>query len=540
MISVPERHFPDLPTLADDYLHAYSRVREFFDGDFRDPAAFRRQAERVRTRGLPRETLAAVLIEQNKRFGCGPATIGRIERLVRDRACAVVTGQQAGLFSGPLYTIYKAFTAVKLAERLTRDGLGCFVPVFWIASEDHDAAEADHICLLDREHRPETVHCPLSAAGSKISVSEIQAPPEIADCIRRISELTVDTEFKAEVLGALAEDYQTGRLWAEAFARWMTRLFGPRGLIFIDGADPRLKEMGRAVFLREIACGSASTPPALDASRMLREAGYGGQIQLHEGILNLFYSEGGRRTIHRAGEDFEIKDPPRTFRGDELPSLAGEKPFLFSPNVLLRPVYQDALLPTVAYVGGPGEIAYFAQMKGVYEVFGMPMPVIFPRVSATIVESAVDHILKKFGLGVPDFWREAESLIGDMARERIPAALAGILDQARSRMEADFEGLTREIAAFEPTLMDSAALAKGKIDHQWKFLEKKILQAGTKRNETEVRQLRKSAAHLFPDRRPQERVFNIVPYLLKYGWTLMDVLDRAADVAETGHRIIRI
>jgi len=532
------KSLPHLPRLVDDYLNDFGRVSGFFNGDFRDLAAFRRQTESVQARRLPRDVLASVLSEQNQLYGCGPETRDRIGKLAQEQTCAVVTGQQVGLFSGPLYTIYKAFTAIKLAERLNRSGLGSFVPVFWLASDDHDLIEVDHLILLDSNNRLEDIRCPHPSDELKIPVAKIDLPPEISDCLRRLGELTPDSEFKTEILADLSEAYRLGRSWVEAFARWMTRLFKSYGLIFIDASDPRLKELGSDVFFREIEGDSAATPPALAASTRLREAGYDAQIRVHEGILHVFYGEQGRRPIHRTAAAFELKDPPQTLRKEELLTLVKEKPFFFSPNVLLRPIYQDALLPTAAYIGGPGEIAYFAQMKGVYEKFGLPMPVIYPRTTATIVERKIDHILKKYDLNIPDFWRDADEIIRDQAQEQIPASLDKALRLTLSHLEQDMESLIREIAAFEPTLKEPAERTKGNTAQQWKILEKKILQAAVKRNEIAVQQIRKAADNLYPRGHLQERMFNIVPYLLKYGYAFMEMIDRSISIEESDHRII--
>ena len=174
--------------------------------------------------------------------------MGQIEKIVRDRAGAVVTGQQVGLFSGPLYTIYKALTAVKLAADLSRRGRGSFVPVFWLASDDHDLAEIDHIGLLDKDNRLEEVRCPMPSPEGKFPASNLVLPPDILDCVRQLEELTLDTEFKADIISQLGSPYEPGRTYVEAFARWMTRLFKSHGLIFIDAADPRLKELWDGLF----------------------------------------------------------------------------------------------------------------------------------------------------------------------------------------------------------------------------------------------------------------------------------------------------
>jgi len=529
---------PHLPRLADDYLHDYGRVREFFDGDFRDAAAYARQAERTLARRLPREELAAILREQNQGYGCGPRTLAHIEALERERACAVVTGQQVGLFSGPLYTIYKALTAAKLAERLTRNGPGTCVPVFWLASDDHDLAEIDHVVLLDKSNRLEEVRCGMPPGDLKIPASALVLPPEIADCLRRLADITPDSEFKRDVFAALSEAYRSGRGWVEAFARWMTRLFSSHGLIFIDASDPRLKKLGGDVFCREIAEGSAATPPAQAASRKLHEAGYEGQVRLHEGILNVFYAERERRSIQWDGRAFEIKEPRETRSKDDLLAQAKEKPFLFSPNVLLRPIYQDALLPTVAYVGGPAEIAYFAQMKGVYDVFGLPMPVVYPRKSLTVVERHIGRLLEKYGLDVSGLWSGADGIIRGLAERGVPEPLSQAVNLAADHIERDFEPIVRDIAVFEPTLKPSAELVRGRMAQQLRLLEKKIVQAAKKRNDIAAGQIRKASDYLYPRGRLQERVFNIVPYLLKYGPAFVARLDEAIDLDVHDHQIL--
>jgi len=535
---IPTNELPHLSLLVDDYLHDYGKVLAYYGGDFRDPAAYARQTDQVLSRQIPRAEVAAVLMEQNRNYGCGDLTLGRIEAMAGDGACAVVTGQQVGLFSGPLYTIYKALTAVKLSERLNRSRRGCFVPVFWLASDDHDLAEIDHVVLADKDNRLEEVRCRMPSSESKVPASKIVLPPDILDCIRRLKDLTPDSEFKTEVIDHLSEAYQPGRSYAEAFAGWMTRLFKSHGLLFIDPSHPRLKELGRDVFRREIAEDSPSTRQALAASGRLRQAGYEVQIPLHEGILNIFYAERERRAIQRKEGVFEVKGMPPPRSKEELLALAEEKPFLFSPNVLLRPLFQDALLPTVAYIAGPGEIAYFGQLKGVYESFRLPMPVIYPRKSATIVEKKVGHVLKKYDLKIQDIWRDAAGMIGEISKKQIPDSLQGARLLVLDHLERDLENLKKEIMSFEPTLENSVDLAKGKMNQHLKFLEKKIQQAAKKRNETAILQLRKAVNHLYPNQRLQERVFNIAPYLIKYGYAFMERLDQAIDIDEHGHQLI--
>ena len=346
------------------------------------------------------------------------------------------------------------------------------------------------------------------------------------------------TEFKADILARLNEAYEPGRTYVEAFARWLTRLFKGWGLIFIDAADPRFKEMGKEVFDREIRQDSPSTRRALEASERLRRAGYGAQVPLHEGIFNLFYLDKERRAVQSKDDALIIRGMETAVGKEELLARVKDRPSSFSPNVLLRPIYQDSLLPTVVYVGGQAEVAYFAQLKGVYEEFGLPMPVIYPRKSVTLVEKKVARILEKFDLDIPDLWTRPDGLIAEIAKRQVPDDLEAALSRARGGLAENLESLKAEVVAFEPTLGGSLDTARGKMDQQWEFLEKKIRQAAAKKSETAVRQLGKAAIDLYPNERLQERVFNIVPYLIKYGFAFLEKLDQAIDIDEHDHQVL--
>ena len=537
---IPTNKLPNISSLAYDYFYEYDKVSEFFTGDFRDPTSYTLQTEKVRSRDLPREQLAAILKEQNLSYGCGAQTVGNIQKFIQDRACAVVTGQQVGLFSGPLYTIFKALTAIKLAESLNQTSLGCFVPVFWLASDDHDFGEINHITLLDKENQIEDIQYQGHSANLKTPVSEIVLSAEISNCIQQLNDLTHDSEFKPEILSQLGTAYQPGRSFVEAFAQWMTQLFKSYGLIFIDAAHPALKDLGKDVLYTEIAQSSPSTQCALESSRKLKQKNYSTQIQLHEGRLNLFLVEDERHTIQFGDDGYSIKGTSQTFKKDELLQLLEKQPHKFSPNVLLRPLYQDTLLPTVAYVGGLSEVAYFAQMKEVYERFNLPMPIIYPRKSLSLIEKKVDKALKTYSLKVQDIWRNADVKINDIAKEKIPQSLDKAFHITTSHLDKDFIDIKQETIAFEPTLEKSVDLTIGKIHHQISLLEKKILKASKKQNTIMTQRIHLARSSLYPNQHLQERVFNITPFLIKYSFSIMDRLYQAIDIKHHDHQILKL
>ena len=408
IMAIAIRDLPRLAPLVRDYFDDYAKVAEFFGGDFRDPAAFERLAERASVRALPRSALAEVLAEQNRGYGCGDATLANIRKLADDRACAVVTGQQVGLFSGPLYTIYKALTAIHLAAKLGRSSHHAFVPGLLAGLGRSRPGR-------DRPHPPPGQGSPargdpLPDAGPRLAphpgfghdppARNRGLPPaargphprhRIQGGHRRLPARRLPAR-PVDGRGVRPLDDRTVRRVGAGFHRRRpsgAQVLGQRGLPPRDrrrfAFDP-----GRPGNVPKAAAGRlrrTDPSPRADPQRLLcrsRAAGH----------------PANRVRIRDQGS------APRRFRNRSFWLWPRTSRSVFSPNVLLRPILQDALLPTVAYVAGPGEIAYFAQMKGVYERFGLPMPVIYPRKSFTLVEKSVDRILRKYGLGVADTWIE--------------------------------------------------------------------------------------------------------------------------------------
>ncbi len=531
---------PGLSSLAQDYYYNPDKVSQFYNGNFRNLADFNKLAEKVRSRTFQRKQLTAILEEQNRNYGCGSKTLGNIHNLKQNQTCAVVTGQQVGLFSGPLYTIYKALTAVKLTEYLNQNGQGSFVPIFWLAADDHDFAEINHINLLNKNNQLEKIQCDSFSPTTKLPASKILLTQEINACVQQLNNLTHDSEFKDKIISHLSEAYEPDKSYVEAFGKWMTRLFKSYGLIFIDASHQGFKELGKSVFLKEIAENSPSTLCAIETSKKLKQAKYDCQIQLREGILNLFFTDPERLSIGIKEDGYIIKDTQQTYGRDELFALMENKPYLCSPNVLLRPIYQDSILPTVAYIGGPSEVAYFAQMKGIYDRFSIPMPIIYPRKSLTIIEHKIKSVLQKHNVNVQDFWHNFDQTIQTIIKKFIPQSIDNFFSTAASHLKQDFQSIKKEIVSIEPDLENSADLTLEKINQQFKYLEKKILKASKKQHEILIQQLHKMKNNLYPTNHLQERVLNIVPYLIKYGYPFIDKLYKTIDINNQNHQIIEL
>ncbi|MFQ5708406.1 MAG: bacillithiol biosynthesis cysteine-adding enzyme BshC [bacterium] len=531
---------PGATPLLVDYFEHFDRVADFFNGDFRNRESFQKRSEEVKQRELPFGKLVPILKEQNQRFGCGFQTLEKIDLLLERRACAVVTGQQTGLFSGPLYTIYKALTTIRLANRLNRTCEGCYVPVFWLASDDHDFREVNHAKLINKSHQIVEIAHHSGRLDRRVPVSAIKLNQEIVENVQQLNDATNPSEFKEDILKLLSAAYAPGAVFSQAFGTWLMALFKAFGLILMDASDTRVKTLGAPVFLKEIAERSPSTDRVLATSAELAGRGYHNQVQLNKGLLNLFYLDGERHALEVKDGTFHVKGTNQAFQSDELVRLAEKEPQRFSPNVLLRPIFQDVLLPTVAYVGGPAEIAYYAQLKGVYESFELPMPIIYPRKSLTLLERNIEKVLDKYELRVPEFWGDVEALINEIAKNHLPDSLEENIENTAKQVKENLAALEEVVVSFEPTLNDTVQNVKGRIDHQMEILEKKILQAYKKRNEILRQQIHKAQINLYPNHHLQEREVNVVPYLFKYGLGLIDRLYEAMDISNFDHQVVRL
>ena len=538
--SINTKKQPGLSPLVHDYYYAFDKVAGFYNGDFRSLDAFRNLGAETHPAESHRKLLAGILREQNRAFGCGDRTLANIDRLEKAGTFAVVTGQQVGLFSGPLYTIYKALTAVKLAEFLERSGLGSFVPVFWLASDDHDLAEINHINLINSANSLEEIDYKSGRKDNRLPVGELLLKEDVHLSLDRLDVLTRESEFKAAVLEGLREDYRPGRSFSSAFASWMTRLINFTGLVFIDPGHKGLKSLGNKIFSMEIEEESPSTEMAVKTTDELARAGYHAQIPLHSGLLNLFFAEPERRSIRLQDGRYSITGTGRSFTKGEFLDILGKRPEAFSPNALLRPLFQDALLPTAAYVGGTAEAAYFAQLGGVYAHFGLPMPVFYPRKSVTVLEKRVDAVLEKYNLTVEDFWRHADEALRDLMRKNLPDSLKKAIGEAEAHLEGDFIPITQGMTALDPGLENVARSSLKKIRHQLGLLERKAIQSAEERELVMVRQFKKARESLFPAGRLQERVLNITPFLIKHGYSFVNRLYDEIDLSLFDHQIIHV
>ncbi len=526
-----------------DCWQASPRYTSLVPGHFLSAASYEAQAAAQDGRPLDRKGLQAILSAQNTQFAALPQAMRQVERLADPRTLVVIGGQQAGLFTGPLYTVHKALTILRLAADLEQRLARPVVPVFWIASEDSDAAEVDHAVLLDQAGSIREITArPGSgeAAPGGLPVSLLRFGPEIGEAVQALAQLLSGSAFSQDVMDAVRSAYAPGRSFPQAFGRLMAWLFSARGLVLVDPSDPRLKALALPLFRSEIRGRSPVSEAVREQSRSLAAAGYEAQIELRDGMLTLFRQDPGREAIAVGAEGFLLRASGRVVTEHELVAELESDPAKFTPNAALRPLFQDSVFPTLAVVLGPAELAYFSQLTLAYRRMGVPMPVLFPRATVTLLEQRVARTMDKLGVTLHEVLVQGSALVDHLVRREIPADLLAQLAEGRARVAAVWEGLSGRIARLDPTLAPTARLAEAASLKQFEFIEKKISQAAKKRDETLRGQVGRITDALLPRGGLQERVLNVVPFAARYGAGLLEQAAREVNVYEPLHHCVEV
>jgi bacillithiol biosynthesis cysteine-adding enzyme BshC len=542
-VRIPFSDLPGTSRLFVDYIENFEKLETFYAVDYRSRPALLAQIDLVAQRDYPRAEIARILHHQNRQWGAGELTERHILALAKNGSAAVVTGQQVGIFGGPLFTLYKALTCLKLAESLRAHTGREVVPIFWLAADDDDVAEVNQLTLMNRENELTPFSCVFDTAERR-PVAQIHLTDNIENCHQAFADAISETEFKNDILRGLRQAYRAGASLPEAFACWLVNLLGDYGLVIMNPADAAIKRLAVPLFEQEIRADSSSAAAVLKSTDKLARDGYSPQVSLRQDRLNFFYVQTQRHTLERRHGGFISTDEAIRLSRDELLKNLHDHPECFSPNVILRPLMQDFLLPTVAYVAGPAEIAYFAQIRGVYEAFAVPMPAIFPRQSMTLLEKKIAHVLEKYHLQISDFWtahgNTAEELISRIVKREAADGLFTPVAAARDELIQRLVELKTRSTAIDATLGGFIEKEQGKIFHQLEGVEKKLLQAVKRQNETLSQQIAKAAHALYPNRHLQERELSFVSFLCKYGRGLVQKLYEKIDLANFQHHVVEL
>jgi bacillithiol biosynthesis cysteine-adding enzyme BshC len=520
-----------------DYVYDFARLSTFFPGDPGHHDSWRQAAKRLDAFPGDRALAARALRRLNSTLEADAEALRTVDEL-ENGALVVITGQQVGLFGGPLYTLYKALTAVELARRATSLLNRPVVPLFWMDSDDHDFDEVRHARVLDRASELITLSYDPAKIRNRIPVAWHKLQPTIEEVTDRADASLAPTEFKQNVIDVLRECYTAGETMCAAFGRLLLRMTRGTGLAVVDPADSELKSAAAALFERETAERSESSRIVHETTKELVDLGYHAQAGVTEDRLNLFYAAPGRFHIMSENSGFRIAADGRLLRSEELQKLIQEEPERFSPNVLLRPLYQDFVFPTLAYVAGPNELAYFAQLGGVYRHFGVTMPLIAPRASFTIIERPQKKFIKRYEVELRELAANDESLLNRILKKEAPPQLEEDMSKAKACVHDLTQTLERDLAQVDPTLVPTVRSTRGKLLHALGTLETKSLRAIKRKDETLRHQFFSTRKALFPNFSMQERQLSPIQYLGKYGWHFSEMIRSNIDADSKEHVLL--
>jgi len=536
---LPFAQIPHTTRLFLDYLSYTPSVRGFYPRSPIFSEWVKDESQRVVYDGARRGKVSEILERQNRAWGASPKTLANIERFRRG-ALAAVTGQQVGLFGGPLFSIFKALTAVKLAEEATAAGVDC-VPVFWLATEDHDLAEVNHVALLSEQGLPERLAVE-SQGIADAPVGTVKFGPEIEPVVERAAALLGDSE----VTTWLRQAYRPGESLGSAFALLFAKLFAEWGVILLDPADKDFHDLAKPSFRAAIERVSELDEALLTRGKALEAAGYHQQVKVTSATTLLFEVKNGARTVVRRrnngandnGGEFAVGE--ERISSKELVERIEEAPETFSPNALFRPVVQDYLLPTLVYTGGAAEVAYFAQAAVVYEnLLGRVTPIL-PRFSATLLDAKAERILTRYQLSLPEVFQGPEKVREVIAARSLPPDLQTRFEEAYASVEQSMAALRESIGKLDSTLIDTAESTRAGMWHQINRLQARVARAEQQRNEVITRHADALSHALFPNKVLQEREVAGVSFVARYGTELLTNLYEKIHPDCHDHQVIEV
>jgi len=502
--------------LVNSYLRNYPEVSHLFEHNPFEPDSYAGRYEIImRDYHTDREELVRLLTDYNKGLGCAQKALENLAKLTDPGTVAVVTGQQAGVFTGPLYTIYKAITAIQLAAELTHSTGKQVIPLFWVAAEDHDYAEVDHIDLLDREH--ETIRLKLAYdPPGKISIGTIPVNNAVFQLIGELDRHTNSSEWKSDIIRKLEELAGKYDNLADWFAAVMSWLFREYGLALVNPMNSGLRSLWSGTFQAFLQETDRVNEKLQTGMERVRALGVEPQVEKEENNVHMFlYTDGERLPLFKTGDRYTVRGRDRAWTAEELRETARNNPGLLSPNVVLRPVAQDVLIPIMAYVAGPGEISYYALYRDIYPLFGQRMPIIYPRANITLVERTTARHMERYGISFAGGLEGLRQKLTDYLDSQDEIGIECLFGTFTERVEQLYQELVEKVTEIDPELARYGNESLNKILHQVEYFRKKACQYHRRSCDTAIKRFRVMENQLFPKNNWQERVFNIFPYLFK-------------------------
>jgi len=500
---IRQTELPHATKLFSDFTYHPDRVAEFYHYLPVNEQSFQRAADELDFDQRRREGLIEALSIDNTG---NPL----LERLRKPGTVAVVTGQQVGLFSGPAYTIYKALTAIRLAARLTESGIEA-VPVFWLATEDHDLNEVNHSWIFGADYQPQFLEAGVEARQNQpVGGVTLTTVP-----IEGLAATLKGLPFAEETIDLVRTAYQPGMALGAAFSRLMEGLLRGFPILRVDPMLPQFRQLA-APLLREAVLRAPDLLRRIrDRDQELAAAGYHAQVHIEESTSLFFLLKNGQRLALKR-QNGNYLSGTHKFSAEELADLSTD----LSPNALLRPVVQDSMIPTIAYVGGPSEISYLAQSEVIYrEILGR-QPIAVHRSGFTLMNEHDRKTMDRYLLNLPDFFHGEDALRERAARTLADPRITARVAEARESVLEAIEGIAPAIERFDPSLAKALGKSRRKIAYQFEKMDRKVAREALRRNQRAAADVAALSGLIYPRRHLQERLYSFVPLLAKHGLNL--------------------
>ena len=528
------------PLLFSDYLYDFEKVSSFFswhpEKDLKVCLEKRLQNYQLR------KEMPEILIRQNRHFKNSDKIIQTLEKLKAANAVAVVTGQQVGLYGGPLYTIYKIITVLKLVDQLTEQYPEWqFVPLFWMEVGDSDYQEINHLYLINQLNELVRLGLP-EIPDNYQSISRRKIPAEITLLQEQLGQLFPANDFRDAVLQNSQEIYAPGKFFHTTFAEWIQYLLADSGVPVIFPADKALAELAQPIYRNALLNRQSIQQQFSNTNRQLEHRKYHTQIQLDGEQTLLFYEadDGSRSRIDGENQDYLIKYPQvkQKISSADLFKKLSQQPERFTPNVALRPVIQDWLLPTVIYVAGPGEISYAAQLKPLYENLQVIPPIFYPRVRISLIEAKIKKVIAKFNVNLSEIFEFRDGWLQQKIQHQTDAQFKKIFQDTGIIIQDEMLKLQESLSRLDPTLDPNVQKTAANMLELLDKLRQKTDEAYLRKMNSDFSQFDKLLTNLFPQGNFQERTVNILQYVIKYGPDLIKKLYDSVDINDKNHQLI--
>ncbi|MFC0188998.1 bacillithiol biosynthesis cysteine-adding enzyme BshC [Fictibacillus aquaticus] len=541
-MKIKELKIPEKQLFTADYLENNPIAVSFFDYDYKSRDALRRRQNELLQHAFPREQLTAYLTRFNQKFYYNEKTAESIAKLRNPNGLAVVGGQQAGFLTGPLLTIYKAVSILLYANQAEAELGTPVAPVFWIAGEDHDLDEINHVFVrengvLKKKPLRHTSTSQSPASSFKLDLAEVDKL--IVEIFRSFGE----TPYTKKLLNSVREDAAKSTTLVDFFAFSLSRLFAAEGLILLDSGDPDFKKI-QPSYLALIAEKNAAIDKAFtDGIEELASRGYAAPIEAQQGNTHLFYYEKDKRTLlYRNGEgDFSSKDGEISFNTHEFKELAEGSPEKLSNNVVTRPLMQEWILPVLSFIAGPGEIAYWASLKKVFHLFGRKMPPVVPRLSFTVIDQKAEDLLSEWGISLENaLLNGLDTVRVELANNNKPEHFDAIINDATKQIMEAHANLTDLALSINGDLERLGIYNKERILRELKYLENKMEHRLRKKVKLPLAEANELELLLKPDGRLQERVLSLYEMMNRYGSDFPSLLLKSEPAFNGVHKIITL